>query len=434
VPGAEIKSAKQAVQPDDVLLCKIVPHLNRVWVVGHKTDKRQIASGEWIVYRNHGCEPRYLRYSLTESSFRDQFMQTVAGVGGSLMRARPSEVADIEIGIAPLAEQRRIVAKIDSLTAKSGRARDQLDHIPRLVERYKQAVLAAAFQGKLTSDVARGEPIKIEILTSSRMALCSRLGVRPWKAQSEVPSDPLAAPDHWKLFHVGDLVAHRSGIAFESSDFVESGLQVVRLGNLYKGKLDLSRQPVFLKNIGKYGAFTALAGDLLVSQTGTKYKRDYGHFIQISSSDEPLLVNQRILRMTCVADINPKFLLLFSQTPAYRDHFFAHETGGVNQGNVGIAGVLNAPIALPPRNEQDQVVRRIEAAFAWIDRLASEATNARKLTDHLDQAVLAKAFRGELVPQDPNDEPATVLLERIRAERATPQRTTGSRGRPRRTA
>ncbi len=146
IVGAEIKSSEQAVQPGDVLLCKIVPHLNRVWVVGQKTDKRQIASGERIVYRNHGCDPRYLRYCLTEGSFRDRFMQTVAGVGGSLMRARPSEVAEIEVGVAPLPEQQRIVAKIDSLSAKPGRARDHLDHLPRLVEKYKQAVLAMAFR------------------------------------------------------------------------------------------------------------------------------------------------------------------------------------------------------------------------------------------------------------------------------------------------
>jgi type I restriction enzyme, S subunit len=65
------------------------------------------------------------------------------------------------------------------------------------------------------------------------------------------------------------------------------------------------------------------------------------------------------------------------------------------------------------------VVRRIDTAFSWVDRLASETTTARKLIDHLDQAVLAKAFRGELVPQDPNDEPASMLLQRIKAERAT---------------
>jgi type I restriction enzyme S subunit len=68
---------------------------------------------------------------------------------------------------------------------------------------------------------------------------------------------------------------------------------------------------------------------------------------------------------------------------------------------------------------QTEIVHRLENGFAWIDRLAPEARHARKLIDHLDQAVLAKAFRGELVPQDPTDEPASKLLERIRAERSS---------------
>jgi len=76
-------------------------------------------------------------------------------------------------------------------------------------------------------------------------------------------------------------------------------------------------------------------------------------------------------------------------------------------------------ICLAPLLEQQQIIRRIETALTWVDRIASESGSARKLIDHLDQAVLAKAFRGELVPQDPNDEPASVLLERIRAERIT---------------
>jgi type I restriction enzyme S subunit len=95
----------------------------------------------------------------------------------------------------------------------------------------------------------------------------------------------------------------------------------------------------------------------------------------------------------------------------------------------GILKALPVPVAGP--QEQEEVVRLIDIAFAWIDRLAKEATSARKLIDHLDQAVLAKAFRGELVPQDPNDEPASVLLERIRAERAARQAPDGRGRRPR---
>ncbi|WP_152644201.1 restriction endonuclease subunit S [Pseudomonas avellanae] len=116
--------------------------------------------------------------------------------------------------------------------------------------------------------------------------------------------------------------------------------------------------------------------------------------------------------------LNPYFLKLFSHLTTFKDHFFRHETGGVNQGNVGLAGIMDAPIALPSRIEQDAIVNRLHVAFDWIDRLAADAKSARRLVDQLDQSVLAKAFRGELVPQDPTDEPASILLERSRTERA----------------
>jgi type I restriction enzyme S subunit len=75
-------------------------------------------------------------------------------------------------------------------------------------------------------------------------------------------------------------------------------------------------------------------------------------------------------------------------------------------------------LTVPSISDQKSAIGKVTRAFNWIDRLASETSSARKLIDHLDQAILTKAFHGELVPQDPNDEPASMLLERIRAERA----------------
>ncbi|MEL0212473.1 MAG: hypothetical protein VW891_18160, partial [Novosphingobium sp.] len=111
VNGNEIGSVKQEVQAGDVLLCKIVPHIRRGWVVPPATRRRQIASGEWIVFRDTGIEPEYLRRFILSDEFHDQFMLTVSGVGGSLMRARPSEAGLIRVPVPPLNEQRRIVAK-----------------------------------------------------------------------------------------------------------------------------------------------------------------------------------------------------------------------------------------------------------------------------------------------------------------------------------
>jgi type I restriction enzyme S subunit len=90
---------------------------------------------------------------------------------------------------------------------------------------------------------------------------------------------------------------------------------------------------------------------------------------------------------------------------------------GGNQPALNGAKVRALPLPLPPRDEQKEIVRRVEALFAYADRLEARYNTARAQVERLTPALLAKAFRGELVPQDPNDEPASVLLERIRAAR-----------------
>ena len=96
---------------------------------------------------------------------------------------------------------------------------------------------------------------------------------------------------------------------------------------------------------------------------------------------------------------------------------FVESTQGVNIYHIGKDGLSRFPIPLAAVEEQREIVRRIESAFDWLNKVAHEHTQATRLLDHLDQALLAKAFRGELVPQSPADEPAATLLTRIRAER-----------------
>ena len=117
----------------------------------------------------------------------------------------------------------------------------------------------------------------------------------------------------------------------------------------------------------------------------------------------------------------PPFMLYWLQTDLFRTFFFAGETGNVNQGNVGAEGIRKASIELPSLAEQQEVVRRVEALFKLTDQIEARYNKANAFVDKLTQSILAKAFRGELVPQDPNDEPASVLLERIREQRAKPE-------------
>ena len=112
--GSEIGSSKKVVYPDDILLSRIIPHIRRAWVVKENPDKRcQIASTEWIVFSSPEVIPEYLRRVLVSDPFYVRFMQTITGIGGSLSRANPSAVADIQIPLPPLEVQREMVSKIE---------------------------------------------------------------------------------------------------------------------------------------------------------------------------------------------------------------------------------------------------------------------------------------------------------------------------------
>lgn len=130
--GREIGSSKQIVQENDVMISKIVPHIRRAMVVPKKGDFRQIASGEWIVFRSEKVYPNYLRHLLISDFFNAEFMATVSGVGGSLLRARPAFVSKIKIPLPPLSEQKRIadiLDKAEELRQKRQQSIEKLDEL-----------------------------------------------------------------------------------------------------------------------------------------------------------------------------------------------------------------------------------------------------------------------------------------------------------------
>ncbi|MGH3938935.1 MAG: restriction endonuclease subunit S [Pseudonocardiaceae bacterium] len=134
VAGSQIGSIKQTIEPEDVLLSKIVPHIRRSWVV-KPAERRLIASGEWIVFRSERFHPHYLRHVLMSNFFRVHFMRTVAGVGGSLLRARPAYVADIKVPFPSLVEQQRIAAILDRAYALRAKRREAITQLGQLTRR-----------------------------------------------------------------------------------------------------------------------------------------------------------------------------------------------------------------------------------------------------------------------------------------------------------
>jgi type I restriction enzyme, S subunit len=136
VNGSEIGSSKSVVKAGDVLLSKIVPHIRRAWIVLPASGLRMLGSSEWIVFRTTQTDPGYLKHFLISDLFHAQFMATVSGVGGSLLRARPAYVAEIEIPVPPIEEQLRIAAildKADEIRTKRRAALAQLDTLTQAI-------------------------------------------------------------------------------------------------------------------------------------------------------------------------------------------------------------------------------------------------------------------------------------------------------------
>jgi type I restriction enzyme S subunit len=311
-------------------------------------------------------------------------------------------LGQVSIPLPPLAEQKRIVAKLDALSAKSARARTELARIETLVSRYKQAVLSKAFSGELTSakfaeaDGGRG----------------------------------LGHPEHWKQMQLGEIADIKSGITLgkkrkPNEQLLE--LPYLRVANVQRGWLDLREIKTIEVTAKEADALFLHEGDVLMNEGGDRDKLGRGW---VWDGQIPDCIHQNhVFRVRLASGtIPPRFLSYFANEFGQK-HFFDEGKQTTNLASISKSKLSAMTVPVPPLEEAREIVRRIESAFARIDRLAKEAKRALELVGRLDEAILAKAFRGELVPQDENDEPAERLLARIRAERETAPNAKRGRGR-----
>ena len=374
-------SPKQRFFPGQILFTKIRPYLLKSVLV----DFEGVCSADmYPLSVRSTIHPALLLYWLTSPDFRDEI---ALEQGRSVLpKINQPALNRSRVPLPPFPEQRRIVAKIDSLTAKSRRARDHLDHIPRLVEKYKQAVLAAAFRGDLT---------------------------RGWRTEHGRDLDT------WKIVTLGEIAEIQSGVALGKKR--RPNIQLVRrpylrVANVQRGRLDLSEVKTIEVTETEAATLTLRLGDILMNEGGDRDKLGRGW---VWEGQIDICIHQNhVFRVRLKDKSFPPELISLYANEFGQEHFFDEGTQTTNLASISKRRLSLLPLVLPPADEAVKMRGCIRRAFTWIDRLAAEATSARALVDRLDQAVLAKAFRGELVLQDPADEPASVLLERIRAERA----------------
>jgi len=315
----------------------------------------------------------YLYFFLKSADFKNVIS------GSAQPQITQEGLQDLDVVVAPLNEQIRIANKLDSLLAKVDAAQTRLEKIPTLLTRFRQSVLAAATSGELTREWRNG---KSDFSTFSKHVLGDvatvSTGVTPLKKEMsyyEGGSIP------WLTSSVTGL-----DLVTESEKFVtEKAVKECRLKLFNPGTLLIA-----MYGEGKTrGQVTEIAIEATINQACAAVV-----------VDQKLASNQYV--KICIEANYEKTRMM---------------AGGGNQPNLNLSKVRNIPINLPNEQEQKEIVRRVESLFALADSVEKQYTEAKKHTDRLTQSLLAKAFRGELVPQDPNDEPASELLKRIQAER-----------------
>ena len=228
---------------------------------------------------------------------------------------------------------------------------------------------------------------------------------------------PFEVPSSWVWCRLDDIVSFQGGYAYKSNTYVnQSDWQVIRIGNVKNDNLILDIQPVFVEDvIGKTTEkYLLKKDDILFTMTGTKGKRDYFYTAKVPSIKKNLLLNQRVGCLRCFSsEINIDFLCLVLKGEYVLDAIFSTETGNVSQGNIGSESTLNLNIAIPPLTEQHRIVVEIEKWFALIDQIEQGKSDLQSTIKQTKSKILDLAIHGKLVPQNPNDEPASELLKRI---------------------
>ena len=356
---------------DDVLICVVGATSGKLNLGADCAIGRSVAAIRPV----NGLEQLYL-YNFLKTKVEELRRGSTGTAQGVISKQMLSE---INVPFAPHAEQRRIVAKVDGLTARTARARKDLDHIPTLMARYKQRVLELATSGELTAD---------------------------WRVRNDLP-DP-------KVGELGDLATELK-YGSSSKSLVEGKVPVLRMGNIQDGKLDWTDLKYTSDEV-EIEKFRLAPGDVLFNRTNSPEL--VGKTALYNGEHEAIYAGY-LIRVKCGPKLMPEFLTYCLNSPSGRAYSWDVKADGVSQSNINAKKLAAFTFPLPSMKEQAEIVQRIESSFTWLDRLSADHAAADRLLPKLDAAILEKAFRGELVLQDPNDEPASVLLARIEAERAT---------------
>jgi type I restriction enzyme S subunit len=342
------------------------------------------------------------------------------GKGLGVINVSASDIESLTLKLPPLNEQNRIVEKLEKLLGKVETVQARLDKIPAILKRFRQAVLAAACSGKLTTDWRENNSDNAKNLMLQISEYFNRSIDFSRDIEGLSLSDSLEPiPENWALVRFGEVIQElRNGVPIRP-EIQPPGTPILRISAARSGSVDLS-DVRYLPNSEKYlPNFKLQDCDLLFTRYNGSLDLLGVCGMVRGLGDETLLYPDKLMRVRFGHNfILPEYAEIFFQSPDARERMIEKSKSSAGQNGISGTDVKLQFFAIPPHEEQKEIVRRVEDLFKFADQIEARYKKARSFTDKLTQSILAKAFRGELVPQDPTDEPASVLLERIRQEKS----------------
>lgn len=329
----------------------------------------QLFSTGFIQLRPYGntYDNKLLYYLIKSEQFLTQ--KNEYATGSTQEALTDTGASEIEIPLPPLAEQHRIVAKLDALFEKIESNKKRLDKIPVILKRFRQSVLAAAVNNE-------GD----EVITSN---VCEEIQIGPFGTQ-----------------------LHRH-------DYISNGIPLVNPTHIQKGEIvadmDLTISKEKFKELPNYHL---KVGDVIMGRRG-----EMARCALVGEKENGWLCGTGSLFFRPdIHKILPQYLYWVLSNSNTKSHL-ENEAKGSTMSNLNLAIVKNIPFPLPSIQKQKLIVQQVKQLFAFADKLEARYNKTKAMLDKIPQSILAKAFRGELVSQNPHDEPASVLLDRIKEEK-----------------
>jgi len=356
--------------------------------------------------------------------------------GGAMSNISLNDLEKMDILLPSIQEQNRIIEKIEELFSDLDKATEELKKTQEQLKIYRQAVLKDAFEGKLTEEWRRNNNTssadllfrkvfnkRKEIYRKQQFKKCKKL--KPpekfYKKENitEIKLDGI--PDTWKQIKFIDLIKYEEntikrgpfGSAIKKVYFVLKGYKVYEQKNAINDDVMLGNYFIDEAKYKELERFSVKGGDYIISCSGT-----IGRISKLPKDASIGVINQALLKIVLDEDLFIDRLFLYLFRAEFFQRKILKETRGSAMKNISsVEDIKNINVLLPSKKEQEQMLQEIESRLSVCDKLEETVQQSLEKIKYLRQSILKKAFEGNLVPQNPEDEPAEKLLERIKQEK-----------------